>query len=139
MRTGISLAFRPTRFLRSIAVALTLILMGNSIALAAAKQLDTDQARQKISARGIGKQIKVTQADGSQIIGTITGIRGDDFDITARGTIQPTPILYANVTALHNEGSSVGKKIGVGVIIGVVAFTTMVIVAMIAYVVSASR
>ena len=131
MRTGISLGFKPSRFLRTIAIALTLVLTGNSIALAAAQQLNTDQAKQKISARGIGKEIKVTQANGDQIIGTITGIRSEDFDITLRGTTEPTPILYANVTALHNEGGSVGKKIGTGVIIGGIALGTLLVIGMI--------
>jgi len=132
MRTGKS-ARLISLFLRSILAALILTLSGNSVAFAAAKPLDADTSRQKITARGIGKQIKVTQADGHQMIGTITGIRADDFDLTARGSLQPTPIAYANVTALHNEGSSVGKKIGIGALIGIVAFATLIGVALIAY------
>jgi hypothetical protein len=125
--------FKARCFLRSIAIALTLVLTSNSIALAAPKQLTTDQAKQKVFARGIGNGIKVTQANGPQVVGIITAIRGDDFDITAKGTTQSTPILYANVTALHNEGSSVGKKIGTGVLIGVVAITVVIGIGLIAF------
>jgi hypothetical protein len=128
--------FKARCFLRSIAIALTLVLTSNSVALAAPKQLTTDQAKQKVFARGIGNGIKVTQANGPQVVGIITGIRGDDFDVTAKGTTQSTPILYANVTALHNQGSSVGKKIGTGVIIGTVAMTVLVVIAIIGFAVS---
>jgi len=132
MRSGKS-AHLISIFLRSILAALILTLSGNSVAFAAATALDANTSRQKIAARGIGKQIKVTQANGSQIIGIITGIRADDFDVTAKGSLQPTPIAYANVTALHNEGSSVGRKIGTGAIIGIVAFATLIGIALIAF------
>jgi hypothetical protein len=104
---------------RAIASVLAVALLGNSIAFAAGTPLDPFKLKQKLTARGIGKSIKVTELDGSIVSGNLTAIRDDAFDVTLKKATQPTPIAYSQVSKVGNGGLSTGAMIGIAV--GVVA------------------
>jgi hypothetical protein len=100
---------------------LSITLLCNSVAFAAAKPADPVKLKQTLTARGIGKDIKVKELDGTTVTGILTGIHDDSLDITPGKTAQAVTIQYAQVSAV-NHGMSTGSKVGIGVGIGVAIF-----------------
>jgi hypothetical protein len=103
---------------------LTVLLVGNGVALAAGgaetkTAMDPAKLNEALTARGIGKSVKVTQLDGTTVVGTLIVIQSDNFQITPNHATQPVTIQDADVKSIHNSGLSTGAKVGIGVGIGV--------------------
>jgi hypothetical protein len=120
---------RPRRVLRAIAIVLAVSLLGNNIAVAAGTPLDPVNLKQKLTTRGIGKSVKVTELDGTIVSGNLSGIRDDAFDVTVKKATLPVTISYSQVSKERNGGLSTGAKIGITVGCVVVAAGVLAIVA----------
>jgi len=120
---------RPRRVLRAIAIVLAVSLLGNNIAVAAGTPLDPVNLKQKLTTRGIGKSVKVTELDGTIVSGNLSGIRDDAFDVTVKKATLPVTISYSQVSKERNGGLSTGAKIGIAVGCVVVAAGVLAIVA----------
>ncbi len=125
-------------FLRALSVTLAGALLGNSMAVASAP-LDAARVKEKLIKRGIGKGVKIKEADGRELAGVLTGIRDDEFDVTPKGSLQPTTVIYSHVVAVHNDGSSVAKKVGTGVAIGAGVYIGIVLVALVVVIAVAAK
>jgi hypothetical protein len=120
--------------IRAIAAVLAVVLAGNSVALAAdapkAKTaMDPAKLKQTLTARGLGKGVKVTELDGTAVVGILTSIQDDGFQVAPKGSTQSVTIQDANVKAIHNSGLSTGAKIGIGIGIGAAAVVLYVVIA----------
>jgi hypothetical protein len=103
---------RYTNAIRPIAAVLATILTVNSIALAASP--DPVNIHNKILERGIGKGVKIKEADGTIVTGNLTAIHGDSFEVVPLNATQPVTIAYTQVSAVHNSGHlSTGAKVGI--------------------------
>jgi len=118
---------------RAIAAVLAVVLLGNSVALAAGAPkvktaMDPIKLKQALTDRGLGKGIKVTELDGTTVVGNLTAIRDDAFDVTLKKATQPTTISYSQVSKVGNGGLSTGAKIGivVGCVTVAVVITALV-------------
>jgi hypothetical protein len=120
---------RPRRVLRAIAIVLAVSLLGNNIAVAAGTPLDPVNLKQKLTTRGIGKSVKVTELDGTIVSGNLSAIRDDAFDVTVKKATLPVTISYSQVSKERNGGLSTGAKIGIAVGCVVVAAGVLAIVA----------
>jgi sulfur transfer complex TusBCD TusB component (DsrH family) len=113
---------RPLHLVRAIVAVLAVVLLGNSVALAAAGApkvkiaMDPVKLKQALTARGIGKSVKVTELDGTTVSGNLTAIRDDAFDITLKKATQPITISYSQVSKVGNGGLSTGAKVGIAVL-----------------------
>ena len=123
-----SSSLRAFRILRTVAAALSFMLVSNSIAWAAGTPLDPVKLKQTLTQRGIGKGVKVKELDGTSVTGVLTGIHDDSLEITPAKTVQTITIQYAQVSAVHNAGMSAGAKVGIGILIGAGAFCTLIVV-----------
>jgi hypothetical protein len=118
-----------SRFFCLVSLVVICKLMGNDIALAA-KPMDAATVKQKVDARGIGKDLKVTEAGGTTITGSIVWIGEESFRLKVKNEPQPTEISFAQVTDVRNQGLSKGAKIGIaaGIVVVVVVVVAVVIV-----------
>ena len=109
--------------LRPITLALTLSLTGTSFSQATvdASAMDTVTLHKKLTKRGIGKAVKVTQVSGEEIKGTLVSIDADSFQVKPNNAGQPTRISNTQVQKIDNVGLSRGAKIGITVGITMVA------------------
>jgi hypothetical protein len=126
-------SLRPLHIVRAIASVLAVVLLGNSVALAAGAPkvktaMDPAKLKQALTTRGIGKSVKVTELDGTTVSGSLTAIRDDAFDVTLKKATQPTTISYPQVSKEGNGGLSTGAKIGIGVSCVVVVAAVVAIV-----------
>jgi sulfur transfer complex TusBCD TusB component (DsrH family) len=126
-------SLRPLHIVRAIASVLAVVLLGNSVALAAGAPhvqtaMDPAKLEQKLTARGIGKSVKVTELDGTTVSGNLTAIRDDAFDVTLKKATQPITISYSQVSEEGNGGLTTGAKIGVVVSCVVVAAAVVAVV-----------
>ena len=125
----------PLHIVRAIASVLAVVLLGNSVALAAGAPkvktaTDPVKLKQKLTTRGIGKSVKVTELDGTTASGNLTAIRDDAFDVTLKKATQPITISYSQVSKEGNGGLTTGAKIGVVVVcVVVVAVVVAVVIA----------
>jgi hypothetical protein len=116
MMTAIARLFRP------IALTLVVTVTTTSFAHAAkhvATPMDAATLHQKLTARGIGKSVRVTNVDGTETKGTLVSIGEDSFQVTPKNATQPISIPNAQVTKFANGDLSKGAKIGIGVGIAV--------------------
>jgi hypothetical protein len=119
---------RPLHIVRGIAAVLAVVLVGNSVALAAGRAPDPVKLKQKLTIRGIGNSLKVTELDGTTVSGSLTAIRDDAFDVTLKKATKPTTISYSQVARVDNVRMSTGTKIGIVVLcLGVAAAIVAVI------------
>jgi hypothetical protein len=119
---------------RAISTVLAIVLAANSVALAADPPAPPDpvELKQMLTDRGIGNAVKVTEADGTTVTGTVVAIRGDNFDLDPTGAAQSITIPYAQVSKLENSGMSTATKVG-GVANGVlIAAGVFLVVGMLA-------
>jgi ribosome recycling factor len=116
------------RALHTIVAVLSIMLVGNSVALAAGVPLDPIKLKQTLTQRGIGKGIKVKELDGTTLTGVLTGIHDDSLEVAPAKTVQSITIQYAQITSVHNNGVGKGAKVGIGILIGVGAFCTVLVV-----------
>jgi hypothetical protein len=121
-------SLHPLHIVRAIASVLAVVLLGNSVAFAAGKALDPVKLEQKLTARGVGKSVKVTELDGTTVSGNLTAILDDAFDVTLKKATQPITISYSQVSKEGNGGLTTGAKIGVVVVCVVVVAVVVAVV-----------
>jgi hypothetical protein len=124
MGLGLKVKRALAHIFRGTAAVLAVVLVGNSVAFAAGAPLDPVKLKQKLTARGIGNSVKVTELDGSTVSGRLTAIRDDAFDVTGKKAAQPITIPYAQLSKVGNGGLSTGAKIGI--VVGSVAVIVVV-------------
>ena len=108
----------PLQIVRAIASVLAVVLLSNSVALAAGAPkvktaMDPVKLRQALATRDIGKSVKVTELDGTTVSGNLTAIRDDAFDVTVKKATQPITISYSQVSKVGNGGLSTAAKEGI--------------------------
>jgi hypothetical protein len=121
-------SLRPLHIVRAIASVLAVVLLGNNVAFAAGKALDPVKLEQKLTARGVGKSVKVTELDGTTVSGNLTAILDDAFDVTLKKATQPITISYSQVSKEGNGGLTTGAKIGVVVVCVIVVAVVVAVV-----------
>ena len=126
-------SLHPLHIVRAIASVLAVVLLGNSVALAAGAPkvktaMDPVKLKQALAARGVGKSVKVTELDGTPVSGNLTAIRDDAFDVTLKRAAQPITISYSQVSKEGNGGLTTGAKIGVVVVCVVVVAVVVAVV-----------
>jgi hypothetical protein len=130
MMTAIARLFRP--------IALTLVVTVTITSFAYATKhvttpIDPTTLHQKLTARGIGKSVKVTTLDGTETKGMLVSIGEDSFQVTPKNATQPISIPNAQVAKFANGDLPKAAKIGIGVgiafglllIIGVISAHTV--------------
>ena len=114
--------------LRAISGVLSAVLFLNSVAVAATKPpLDAVAAKQAVQARGVGKGVRVQEADGTVARGKIVSIGEESFGVQT-GSKPAVEIAFAKVTEVQGAGLSKGEKIGIVVAVGVVVAVVLVAV-----------
>ena len=85
---------------------------------------DATSAKQQIAMRGVGKSVKVHEADGTVLRGRIVSLGEDSFGMQV-GSKPVVDLPFANVREVQGPGLSKGAKIaiwtGVGVIVMAIA------------------
>jgi len=111
------------RFLRITAFLLMLTIASERLAFATLTP-DAVSAKQQIAARGVGKGVKVHEADGTVLRGKIVSIGEDSFGMQV-GSKPVVEVTFAMVREVQGPGLSKGAKIaiwtGVGVLVLVIA------------------
>ena len=111
------------RFLRITAFLLMLTIASERLAFATLTP-DAVSAKQQIAARGVGKGVKVHEADGTVLRGKIVSIGEDSFGMQV-GSKPVVEVTFAMVREVQGPGLSRGAKIaiwtGVGVLVLVIA------------------
>jgi len=111
------------RFLRITAFLLMLTIASERLAFATLTP-DAVSAKQQIAARGVGKAVKVHEADGTVLRGKIVSIGEDSFGMQV-GSKPVVEVTFAMVREVQGPGLSKGAKIaiwtGVGVLVLVIA------------------
>ena len=114
------------RLSRITALLLAIAFLSDRLALAIPTP-DAASAKQQIATRGVGKSVKVHEADGTVLRGKIVSLGEDSFGIQI-GSKPSIEVTFANVRAVDGPGLSKGAKIGMGVGAGVVLAVVIVAV-----------
>jgi hypothetical protein len=110
---------RALHLVRAIAAVLAVVLLGNSVALAAGAPkvktaMDPVKLKQTLTGRGLGKGIKVTELDRTQQAGILTAIHDDTFEVVPNEKEAKVVVIpFAQVSAVRNTGMSAGAKVGI--------------------------
>jgi hypothetical protein len=105
MRFISSYRSKMLRFQQGLAIVLMLAMLGNSTAFAGRVLLDAVSAKQVLTKRGVGKLVRITESDGTNITGMLTALHDDTFEVTPKSDPTSTTISYAQVTEVHNDKS----------------------------------
>ena len=84
------------RVFRVVVLVVGLAVAGSGVALGA-KPVDAATVKQKVEARGVGKDFKVGLGDGSTVSGEIVWIGEEKFQLKAKKEPQPVDVSYAQV------------------------------------------
>ena len=103
--------------LRSLVLILVFSISIDCFALPPAP-IDPVAAKEAIQNRGIGRGVRVTEVDGTNIRGIITAIHEDTFEVTPKGVSQSTQVSFSGLTKIRNDGSSRTVRVVRGVLIG---------------------
>ena len=110
------------RLSRATALLLALTLVTERAAFATSTP-DAASAKQQIAARGVGKGVKVHEADGTVLRGKIVSMGENSFGMQV-GSKPVVEVPFANVREVQGPGLSKGAKIalwtGVGVFVLVI-------------------
>jgi hypothetical protein len=131
-----------SRITQYTALLLIPALLHSSFAYAASKPVDAAAIKEKIATRGVGHGVRVTLTGKTEARGIIVSIGDQSFALKVKGADQPQSILYAQVTGVHEDGSSkkakvadaregefsTGAKVGIAVGIGAMVLVVVVIV-----------
>jgi hypothetical protein len=105
-------------FLRCTAFVLFCSVFATSVGYAADVPLDSASAKQMLQKRGVGKTVKVKEADGTELRAKIVSI-GETSVVMQDGSKPAVEVPYGTVTAVKGGGLSKGAKIGIWVAVGV--------------------
>ena len=97
MGDGVRRVFRIGALVVGLAVA------GSGVAMGA-KPLDAATVKQKVEARGVGKDLKVGLGDGSTVSGEIVWIGEERFQLKDKREPQPVDVSYAQVIRVGGSG-----------------------------------
>ncbi len=112
------------RLCRLTTLLLVTVVLSERVALAIPTP-DSASAKQQIAARGVGKGIKVHEADGATLREKIVALNEDSFRMQV-GSKAPLEIAYSNIRAVDGPGFSNGSKIGI--VVGLATVTVVAIV-----------
>jgi hypothetical protein len=107
-----------TDWLRCIAFALLYSLMITSVSYAANVPLKSDGAKQMLQAWGVGKMVRVKQADGKELRAKIVSI-GERSIVLQVGSQPTIEVPYDKVVEVRKPGLSKGVKIAIWVVVAV--------------------
>ena len=68
--------------------------------------MDAAKAKQVLAKRGVGKGVKVTEADGTEVTGMLLAIGDNQFEVWPRRGTQGVFISYSVVSRLRGSGRS---------------------------------
>ena len=116
--------------LRRISILLIILLCATTIAQAAQNDppMNPIDIQTRLSHRGVGKKVKITEVDGSVVKGTIYSIDANSFRITPKDATHPALIRYSQVAFVSRTGLSTAGKVALGVGSGVgalIAYSAM--------------
>jgi hypothetical protein len=112
----------PIGILRCTAFVLFFSIFAASVADATDVPLTSATAKQKLQTRGVGKMVKVKEADGTELRAKIVSI-GETSVVLQVGSTPTVEVSYEKLTAVNGPGLSKGAKIGIWV--GVIVFVAM--------------
>jgi hypothetical protein len=112
----------PIGILRCTAFVLFFSIFATSIAYATDIPLTSATAKQKLQKRGVGKTVKVKEADGTELRAKIVSI-GVTSVVLQVGSTPTVEVSYDKLTAVNGPGLSKGAKIGIWV--GVIVFVAL--------------
>ena len=121
---GLSFLRSPFGFatLRFPAMSLSVVLLGNSLVLAADQPVpppDPAKVKQMLTKRGVGNPVEVSQINVSgKVKGVVTAIHEDNFEVTPKGGAAVT-ISYAHVQDVR-IGMSHRQKVWIWVAVGAI-------------------
>ncbi len=107
------------RLVQITALLLVITFSTERIALAASTP-DAASAKQQVASRGLGKGVKIREADGTSLRGKIVSLGEDSFGLQV-GSKPAIDVPYAAVTEVQGPGLSRGARIGLWVGVGVLA------------------
>jgi hypothetical protein len=84
---------------------------------------DAASAKQQIAARGVGKGVKVHEADGTVLRGKIVSMGENSFGMQV-GSKPVVDVSFANVREVQGPGLSKGAKIAIWTGAGVIVLAT---------------
>jgi hypothetical protein len=112
--------------LRVVIAVLSITLVGNSIAYgqtAAAPNV----TKQKLLEIGISNRLKVKEADGTTLKGTLSAVNEDSFLIIPKDGGAAVTILYTQAGSVARDGLSKGTKIAIWIVVGAVVVAGIII------------
>lgn len=121
-------AMKFSRIVRIIALLLIPTLTCNTLTLAQPKPMSAAAVKAKLDARGVGKGVRITLLDKTEFKGSIISVGDTSCSLSIKGKDQPTTVAYSDVTGVHNDKMSAGKKVGLGVGIAVGALVVVAVV-----------
>ena len=121
---------RVSMLARFAALLLVPTLLINSLAFACDKPTNVAAVKVKVAARGVGQGVRVTLSDQSSATGVVAGIGEQGFTLQSNGDSKPRDIQYAQITGVHKDKLSTGKKVAIVAIIGAAAVAIYVAVVM---------
>ena len=121
-----SMRLHSLGLLRFVALVLSFSLSAASVAYATDAPLTPATAKQMLQAKGVGKMVKVKEADGTTVRAKIVSL-GDDSVVLQNGSKPAVTIAYSQMAAVKGPGLSTGAKVGIWVGVGVVAAVAIVV------------
>ena len=106
------------RLARVVALVLVSVLLMPEAAFAK-KPLTPEQAKQKITQRGVGHSVRLVLTDDSQLKGIIAKLGNEDVEIGVEGSGEVQTVAYSQIREYHNGKLSKGAKTGWAVAGGV--------------------
>jgi hypothetical protein len=110
-----SMRLRSLGLLRFVALVLSFSLFAASVAYATDAPLTPATVKQMLQAKGVGKMVKVKEADGTTVRAKIVSI-GDDSVVLQNGSKPAVTIAYSQMAAVKGPGLSTGAKVGIWVV-----------------------
>jgi hypothetical protein len=117
--------------LRAVVAVLTITFVGNSIAYGqdAAPPVVTNATLLKI---GVSKQVKVKEANGTKVKGTVAAINDDSFLVSPKDGGAAITIPYAQAGEVERSGLSKGAIIALCVVAGIAIVVAVLIAVVVA-------
>lgn len=116
-----------TQIARFAATILIPAMLSNSLGVAQpTKTMKPAAVKAKLEDRGLGRGVRITLVDKTELKGLIVSIGGDSCEIKAKGQGTPQTVAYAQITGIHRDKMSTGAKVGIAAGVVVVAFAVLV-------------
>ena len=106
-------------------------MLNSSLGIAQSNPMKPGAAKTKLEERGVGRGIRVTLTDKTEVKGLIVSIGDDSCVLNTKGPDQPRTIAYASIASIHRDKMPTGEKVGIS--LGVVGVGIAVLVGVGAY------